>query len=106
MMLIFSPQYHRTIPSSGAVVGHNFQDISDSCHVMNVQLNEVVWGKYYKFYMPVCGASLLNKGWAEVQLYLWRGSDRCVIVEDQWRDGNTVKSEKLKMHQEPPQRCR
>ena len=45
--------------------------------------------------MPVCGASLLTEDWAEIWLYLWRGSGECVIVEAQQRAGNAVKSEKL-----------
>ena len=56
--------------------------------------------------MPVCGASLLTEDWAEIQLYLWRSSDRCVIVEAQRRAGNAMKTEKLLMHQEPRQCCR
>ena len=56
--------------------------------------------------MPVCGAFLLTEDWAEIWLYLWRGSDGCVIMEAHQRAGNAVKYEKLQMHQEPPQRCR
>ena len=56
--------------------------------------------------MPVCDASHLTEDWGEIRLYLWRGSDGFVIVEAQRRAGNRVKSEKLRMHQEPPRHCR
>ena len=45
--------------------------------------------------MPVCGASLSTKDWAEIRLYLWRVFDIFAIVEAQQRAGNAVKSEKL-----------
>ena len=56
--------------------------------------------------MTVCGASILTKDWAEIWLYLWIGSDGCVILESQRRSSNAVKSENLRMHKEPSQRCR
>ena len=43
--------------------------------------------------MPVCGASMLTNDWVKIRLYLWRGSDGCVIVEAQRRAGNAAKSE-------------
>ena len=52
--------------------------------------------------MPVFGAYQLTKDWEDIRLYLWRVSDGCLIVEDQQRASNAVKSEKLQMHQEPP----
>ena len=56
--------------------------------------------------MPIYGASLLTEDLLKIWLYLWRGSDICVIVESQHRAGNAVKSEKLRVHHEPPRRCR
>ena len=52
--------------------------------------------------MPIYGASLLTEDLLKIWLYIWRGSDMCVIVEAQQRDGNVVKSEKLRVHHEPP----
>ena len=73
---------------------------------INIQLKEVIRDNDDRVYMPVCGASLLTKDWSEIRLYLWRDYDGYVIVEAQRRSGNVVKIEKLRMYQEPPQRCR
>ena len=47
---------------------------------MNVQLDEVVQDGDDGFYTTVCGEFLLTEDWAEIRLYLWKGSDVCVIV--------------------------
>ena len=73
---------------------------------MNVQLDEVVQDDDDGVYTPVCGTSMLTEDWAEIQLYIWKGSDVCVIMQAQWRAGNEVKSEKLQMQQEPPRHYR
>ena len=41
--------------------------------------------------MPIYGASLLTEDLLNIWLYLWRGSDICVIVEAQQRAVNAVK---------------
>ena len=51
--------------------------------------------------MPIYSTSLLTEDLLKIWLYLWRGSDICVIVEAQQRVGNAVKSEKLRVHHEP-----
>ena len=56
--------------------------------------------------MPIYGASLLTEDMLKIWLYLWRGSDICVIVEAQKRAGKAVKSEKLRVHHEPTRHCR
>ena len=52
--------------------------------------------------MHFCSASLLTEDWAEIRLYIRRGCDGYVILEDKRRDDNAVKSKNLLMHQEPP----
>ena len=47
---------------------------------MNVQLDEVVQDDDDGVYTPVCGVSLLTEDWAEIRLYLWKGSDGCIIM--------------------------
>ena len=76
--------------SAGAITAR----ISESCRLMNVQLDEVVRDDDDSICAPVCAASLLTEDWAEIRLYLWRGSDGCVIVEAQRRAGDAVTSYK------------
>ena len=53
------------------------------CRVMNVQLDEAVRDNDGVFYVPIFDASFLTRDWKEIRFYIWRGSDRSVIVESQ-----------------------
>ena len=50
--------------------------------------------------------TMLTEDLLKIWLYLWIGSGICEIVEAQKRAGNAVKSEKLRVHHEPPRHCR